>query len=293
MNKKIKPNRYKPEPSEPSRFYAEIGTGIDVCLKFIMVIAFFSILSLAAIYAHDFITQAAFFNIKEVEIIGTHHAVKEEILALADLKRDRNIYELNTSLAEKQIASHPWVKSVSVKRKLDSKLKISVKEHEPLAVVRIKNTADILINVNGMPFKEYDPANDHLENPTVITGLELTKIRDEYLFSGALFESVMDFINTRDSLLVEHIEGNENTGLTIKTRSLSNPVSNVDKETIPIKLGFNNFKSKMKKAKKISEYIGKNLPERTICTMDLFNIEKVFIKTKLNDALHNNLKKGA
>jgi len=27
--------------------------------------------------------------------------------------------------------------------------------------------------------------------------------------------------------------------------------------------------------------------------MDLFNIKKVFIKTKLNNALHNDLEKGA
>jgi POTRA domain, FtsQ-type len=293
MNKKIKPNRYKPEPNETSRFQADLGVGIEVCLKFIMVVAFFTILSLTAIFAHDFITQAEFFNIKQIDIIGASHATKEEILTIADLNRDRNIFELNTSLVEKQIATQPWVQSVSVKRRLDSKLKISIKEHEPLAIVRINNTADILINIQGLPFKEYDPVKEPLENLTVITGLELTKVSDEYLFAGTLFESVMEFINSRDSLSVEHIEGNENTGVTITAKSFLNPLSTLDKGSIPIKLGFDNFKAKMKKAKKISEYIDKHLPERTICTMDLFNIEKVFIKTKLNDAMHNNLKKGA
>ncbi|MFA5905199.1 MAG: TetR family transcriptional regulator, partial [Desulfobacula sp.] len=140
---------------------------------------------------------------------------------------------------------------------------------------------------------EYDPVNDNLENLTIITGLELTKVRDEYLFAGVLFNSVMDFIQTKESLPVEYIEGNENTGVTIKTKNFTNPLSAADNGTIPVKLGFNNFNAKLKKAKKISEYVDKNLPERTIWAMDLFNIEKVFIKTKLNDALHNNLKKGA
>lgn len=293
MNKKITPNRYKPEPDEASRFQADLGTGIDVCLKFIMVVAFFSILSLTAIFVHDFITQAEFFNITQIEIIGANHAVREDILTLADLNRDRNIYELNTSLTEKKIATHPWVQSVSLRRESDSKLKITIKEQEPLALVRIKNTAEVLINIQGKPFKEYEPGSDCLESLPVITGLDLTKAGNQYCFAGILFESVMDFLKTSESGPVERIDGNKNTGVTLQTKNFTTPLSTPDPEIVPIKLGFDNFKAKLKKAKKISEYIDKNLPERTICAMDLFNIEKVFIKTKLNNALHNNLKKGA
>ncbi|OGR53606.1 MAG: hypothetical protein A3J80_04740 [Desulfobacula sp. RIFOXYB2_FULL_45_6] len=293
MNKIIKPNRYKPEPSEPSRFYADLGAGIDVCLKLTMLVAFFSILSLAAIFVYDFVTQAEFFNIARIEIIGTTHITREEILLLSDLNRDRNIYELNTALAEKRIASHPWIQSVSIKRRLDSKLDISVREQTALAIVRILNT-DILINSEGTPFKEYNPATDLLEkNLPVISGLDLKKIRDEYLFAGTLFDSVMDFLKTEGSGSVGQIEGNENTGVTIETKNFMNPVAAVDEKTIPIKLGFDNYKAKLKKAKKICEYIDKNFPQRTISAMDLFNIEKVFIKTKLNDTSHNTLKKGA
>jgi cell division protein FtsQ len=293
VNKKIKSNRYKPVSAEVSHFNADFNTGIDVCLKFIMVVAFFCILSLAAIFVHDFITQAEFLNITEIEIIGTDHVTKEEILTLAGLNRDRNIYELNLSLAEKQIASHPWVHSAFLDRKSDSKLKIVVKEHEPLAIVRIREAADILINIQGLPFKEYDPLTDHAENLPIITGLTLTRIRDEYGFSGMLFDSVMVFLKTAEAVPVERIQGNELTGITLETKNEIHSVSIPDPEIIPIKLGFDNFNAKLKKAKKIKAYIDKYLPEKTICAMDIFNIEKVFIKTKLNDALHNNLKRGA
>ncbi len=286
MNNKIKPNRYKAGPAEVSHFKSDFNAGIDVCLKFIMVVACFSILSLAAIFVHDFITQAEFFNITDIEILGTEHVTREEILALAGLNRYRNIYEVNTSLAERQIASHPWVQSASLDRKLDSKLKIVIKEHEPLAIVRIREAADILINIQGLPFKEYDPLTDRAENLPIVTGLDVTRIRDQYGFSGMLFDSVMDFLKTAEAVPVERIQGNELTGITLETKHES-------PEIIPIKLGFDNFNAKLKKAKKIKAYIDKHLPEKTICAMDIFNIEKVFIKTKLNDALHNNLKKGA
>ncbi|MCM2285414.1 MAG: FtsQ-type POTRA domain-containing protein [Desulfobacula sp.] len=293
MNNKIKPNRYKPVTAEVSHFNSDFNAGIDVCLKFIMVVAFFCILSLAAIYVHDFITQAEFFNITEIEILGTDHVTREEILALAGLNRDRNIYEVNASLAERQILSHPWVQSADLDRRLGSKLKIVIKEHEPLAIVRIREAADILINIQGLPFKEYDPLTDHAENLPIITGLDLTPVRDQYGFSGRLFDSVMDFLKTAEAAPFERIQGNELTGIILETKHGFNSVSTQDPDIIPIKLGFDNFNAKLKKAKKIKEYIDKHLPEKTICAMDIFNIEKVFIKTKLNDALHNNLKKGA
>lgn len=293
MNKKIKPNRFKPGPAELSHFNSDFNAGIDVCLKFIMVVAFFCILSLAAIFVHDFITQAEFLNITEIEILGTDHATREEILILAGFNRDRNIYALNASLAERQILSHPWVQSAFLDRKPDSKLKIVVKEHEPLAIVRIREAADILINTQGLPFKEYDPLRDRAENLPIVTGLDLTRIRDQYGFSGMLFDSVMDFLKTAEAVPVERIHGDELTGITLETKHEFNSVSTQELEIIPIKLGFDNFNAKLKKAKKIKAYIDKHLPEKTICAMDLFNIEKVFVKTKLNDALHNNLKKGA
>ncbi len=102
----------------------------------------------------------------------------------------------------------------------------------------------------------------------------------------------MNFLKTDDIDNVRQIKANKNTGIAIEANDIYNPRSSESHGTIHIKLGFNNFKAKLNKAKKISGYIDKNYPERTICTMDFFNIEKVFIKTKLNDALHNNLEKG-
>ena len=102
----------------------------------------------------------------------------------------------------------------------------------------------------------------------------------------------MEFLKTDDSGTVLRINGNTHTGITIETNDTYNRPSSVEQGGIQIKLGFDNYKAKLKKAKKISEYIDKNFPEKIICAMDFFSIEKVCIKTKLNTALHNNLEKG-
>ncbi|MBU1342347.1 MAG: FtsQ-type POTRA domain-containing protein [Proteobacteria bacterium] len=290
MNKKIKQNKFKAEIGENKTL--DSGPSIDFCLNCIMTVAFISVLSLASIFAYDFVTQSNFFNIKEIEISGTKRVLKDDLIRLAKLTDSDNIFSINLFSIEKHITSHPWIQSATIKRTLPSKLIISVIEQEPLAIVKIENLADILINTQGRPFKEYDPQKDHIENLPVISGLDLTTINQEYLFNGPLFNSIMNFFKTDISSTIRVIKGDNHTGITIEANDIYNRLKSQDQPMVQIKLGFDNFDAKLNKAKKISEYIDKNFPTRTICAMDLFNIKKVFIKTRLTDALHNNLEKG-
>jgi len=293
VSKKIKPNRYKPSSKEGNSLKSDSsGVTIDFCLKCIMTVAFISILSLASIFIYDFITQSAFFNIKKIEISGTNRVLETDLLKLADLNCDKNIFGLNLFTIKKHITSHPWIQSASIKRDVSFNLFISIIEQEPIALVKIENLADILINTRGNPFKEYNPEKDRIENLPIISGLDLTNENNLYLFNGPLFNSIMDFLKIDSTDNVKKIIGDKNTGIVIDTNDIYNLNPSEGQGTIQIKLGFNNFKAKLNKAKKISGYIDENFPDRTISRMDLFNIEKVFIKTKLIDALHDNLEKG-
>lgn len=292
MNKMIKSNRYKLEGNEGVISKFNSGASIDFCIKCIMIVAFISILSLASIFTFDFITQSTFFNIKKIEISGTQRVLKDDLIEIAGLTTRLNIFKINLFSIEQRIISHPWIQAATVKRKLSSVLSISVVEQKPLAIVKIENLTDIIINTQGQPFKEYDPQKDHIENLPIISGLDLTQKNNRYMFDGPLFNSIMEFFKTDGFNTVRKLKGDKNTGIIIEIDDIYNHLSSNEKGTIQIKLGFNNFKAKLNKAKKISEYIDKYFPERTICAMDFFNIEKVFVKTKLNDALHNNLEKG-
>ncbi|MFH2057304.1 MAG: FtsQ-type POTRA domain-containing protein [Pseudomonadota bacterium] len=292
MNKKIKENKYKPEARNIDAAISESGFGIDFCLKCIMTVAIISLISLASIFIYDFITQSTFFNVQNVQISGESRATEDEIKELANLKTGINIFELNLFSVKKQIISHPWIQSAIVKRQLPSSLVITIIEQQVLAIVKIENLADILINIQGRPFKEYDPLTDKISNLPVISGLDLTSENNEYQFNGPLFNSIMDFLGIQELSDVKHIKANIHTGIIIETKDVYNREPLSKQETLQIKLGFDGFQAKLNRAKKISEYIDKNFPERIICTMDLFNIEKVFIKTKRNDALHNTLEKG-
>lgn len=295
MSADIKPNRYKSEihrKRNEKQNVPEQGIGIIFCLKCIMIIVFVSVLSLAAIFSYDFITQSTFFNIKTIEIQGTQRVKKQDILNMAELKGDENIFKVNAFTLEKQICAHPWIAAASVNRKLFSKLNISITEQHPLAIVKIEKLADILINKEGRPFKEYNPRQDHIENLPMISGLNLAHKNNQHQFYGPLFNSVLDFLKTQKYTKANKIHGDLNTGITIEVRDTYNSETAKMNATIKIKLGFGNFKAKLDRAEYICTYIDKHFPDRTISAIDICNLEKVFIKTKPNKAMHNNLEKG-
>lgn len=257
-----------------------------------MTVAFISILSLLSIFVYDFCTQSSYFKIKQIVITGTDRVQKDEILSLAALNGDENIFDINLYTIEKQVTAHPWIQSAKVSRSLKAVLHIAIIEQKPLAIVKIENLADILINTQGTPFKEYNPSKDRIDDLPVISGLDLSKRNDRFMFYGPLFNSVFDLLTNETIAGPVHIKANPQTGLTVEVTDTYNMKEANRIQSMLLKLGFNDFKAKLAKARLLSKYIDKNFPDRTIVTMDLFNIHKVFIKTRNNDALHTTIEKG-
>ena len=295
--KKIKPNRYKPQvrtgsaPKSPPKGKA--------AFKLFYSLFLMALLSLGAIYLHDAVVQSPLFDVKTIDISGLDRVSRSEVLTRTGLDMPANIFDLRLDALEKQLTDHPWVSNARVKRHLTSTLSIVIEEHQPLAIVTIENLADIIINTQGVPFKEYDPGEDDLNTLPVISGVDLSLSNNTYLFEGDLFNAIMDLLRVRGLGQIKTIYGDENTGILIKTLDIYNKRFYTDDNSekpdssdalIPVRLGFNRFNEKLARAKKISRYMEINFPSKTISAMDLYNIEKIFIKTE--DALHNTLKKG-
>lgn len=287
-NKKNRPNRYKKSRTPDKETRKSPLFSIDIYLKFIMIIAFFSVMSLASIFIYDFICQSRMLNIKQIYLSGNLQTSQEEILAVAGLSQDQNILQVNLFAAEKKIAAHPWIAAASAKRNLAREVHISIVEEKPLAIVKIENLADVLINTHGIPFKEYNPSQDRINDLPVITGLDLRKNEYQYMFDGPLFNAIMDFLNS-DHLRphARTINADNNTGISIETIDIYNSSPERKKTGVQVKLGFNQYREKLTKAKKICDYIEQNYPDRAINAIDIFDINKVFIQTTMGQMLEN------
>ncbi|WDP89455.1 MAG: FtsQ-type POTRA domain-containing protein [Desulfobacter sp.] len=302
--KKIKPNRYKPEtlagsrpaPGRPrsnllaritSRKWAGAASGLLLMAA----------MSLSAIWLHDAVVQSPFFTIRTVEVSGLNRVSREALLDRAGLDRERNLFEIRPEYIEKRLAALPWIARARVERHFFSKLSICVEEEMPLAIVAIENLSDLIINTQGMPFKEYDPEKDQLNTLPVITGVDLTLSGNIYRFEGALFNSVMDLLKVKGLGRIRSIHGDPHTGILIQAPDIYNrPQGDIPEETeasralIPIKLGFDGFEEKLAKAIDLSRYMAARFPEKIILAMDLYDMNQIFIKTE--NALHHYSEKG-
>lgn len=304
--KRVKQNRYKPESRKTAAAGPQAApagnAGGFLLFRTIALVLAVGLMSLAAIYTHDAVVQSPFFTIQEIRISGIHRVTRDEVVTRAGLDQPANLFDIHLATVERQIESHPWVAQATIRRDLFTALSIRVEEQEPLAIVTIENLADIVINTQGVPFKEYEPEKDNLYDLPVISGVDLSLSNNTYLFEGDLFNAIMDLLKTRGLGDVRHIRGDENFGVTIQSPDIYNvrrpagpemadsATPPAPEKLIRIKLGFDRFDEKLARAKKISRYMTDRFPAKTILAMDIFNIEKIFIKTE--DALHNTIEKG-
>ena len=290
-------NRYKVQGKKTWKFKTFFG-GKAIWGKLFLVL-FVGAMSFGCIYTHDAILQSPLFDVKTIMIDGLDRVTRDEVLARTGLDQPGNIFELQPELLEKELATHPWIRTATVKRELLSTISIKIEEQEPLAIVTIENLADIVINAQGAPFKEYEPEKDDLKSLPVISGMDLSLSNSTYLFEGDIFNAVMEILKIKGFGQIESILGDENTGIlinilnTYSDRGFTKNETDTESEnktTLPVKLGFDGFEKKLARARQIQRYMENNYPDKTISAIDLFSLKKVFVTTK--DAAQNKTEKG-
>ena len=295
--KKMTQNRYKVQGKKTWKFKTFFG-GKAIWGKLFLFL-FVGAMSFGCIYTHDAILQSPLFDVKTIMIDGLDRVTRDEVLARTGLDRPGNIFELRPELLEKELKAHPWVRTALVKRELFSTVSIKIEEQEPLAIVTIENLADIVINAQGAPFKEYEPEKDDLTSLPVISGMDLSLSNSTYLFEGDLFNAVMEILRIKGIGQIQTILGDENTGILINILNTypdtgftnnSADTESEDKTMIPVKLGFDEFEKKLARARQIQRYMKINYPDKKISAIDLYSLEKVFVSTE--DAARNAIKKG-
>lgn len=107
------------------------------------------------------------FALNAVSFQGLRHASQADLLRLAGLSVGQNLFQLDAGSIERAMAAHPWVDQVHVVRRFPRSLAVSVKEHDPAALVALGDL--YLVDSDGRPFKKIQ-AGDPKDLP-LITGL--------------------------------------------------------------------------------------------------------------------------
>lgn len=122
------------------------------------------------------------FALSDVRVSGQSESTDVELVRLGGVLLGQNLLSMDVRAMEKSIGTHPWVKSVSVTRRLPSRLAIEVVEHRAIATLTLGEL--YLVNEEAEPFKRIKPG-DAVDLP-LVTGLDrdaLTERREDALRS--------------------------------------------------------------------------------------------------------------
>jgi cell division protein FtsQ len=115
--------------------------------------------------------------LRQVLVVGAERATEAGLVRFGGVTMGANLMTLEVAAIEAAMSAHPWVRKVSVFRRLPSTLVIEVEEHRPMATLALGEL--YLVNEFGEPFKRLS-ADDDFDLP-LVTGFD----RDSFANSRA------------------------------------------------------------------------------------------------------------
>ncbi len=143
---------------------------------------------LIVVGARQWLVTTPYFSLRDVRIEGAEHRTREHYLAAAGLEKGRNILALDLADVRRRLLAEPWVEEAMVVRRLPSRIDVTVREREPLAIVALDEP--YLVTSTGNVFKTIE-ADEVVDRP-VITGLTTEDVNDSTGHGRELLRRALD-----------------------------------------------------------------------------------------------------
>ncbi|MGC6493018.1 MAG: cell division protein FtsQ/DivIB [Myxococcota bacterium] len=105
--------------------------------------------------------------VDRVEFVGMHRASPQALRHFANFENGTTLWSADVLKVAEGVQRHPWVRSASAEKFLNGRLVITVREHEPMAIVALPNG---LFYVDAFGEAFLPASTDYLDLP-IITGL--------------------------------------------------------------------------------------------------------------------------
>lgn len=167
------PEQDEAAPSEkprkpPSRFVR----GLQAVLGFALVVGVSVSVAWAA---RHYVTHSPRFEVTDIEIAGAKTRTPEMLIEEAGISKGQNIFSVNLDEARARLARDPWIRDVSLARRLPGTVVVQVAEREPVAIVALGDL--YLTSHTGEIFKRLE-AGDPSDLP-IITGITADAVADD------------------------------------------------------------------------------------------------------------------
>ncbi len=235
-------------------------------------------MSVMLLWGYDYATTAEYFGAEDIEIMGIRRLSSKDLLKEAGIDRGVNLLSVNLSLIRKRLLNNPWIAEAEVRRFLPSGIQISIKEHEPLAILDMGRK--FILNTEGTMFKEWAPSDPQWL--PVVTGLNFSDIGIDGEHSEKSFQAVMEILamgSAPKSFIPNHtirrIHADQEMGISLY---LSEGVKE-------IRLGYGNYGEKYEKLRRIFTYLKEKQGDISAHSIDVNDIGKIIINPIKTESL--------
>jgi cell division protein FtsQ len=209
--KRTRKNRYKKRPKSGAP-----GAGVKRLLALTAFGLGVTAFSALLVLVYGLLTQNAYYRAKHLPVSGNERLSPEAVLGLAGLAPGVQILGLNLGQVHGRLLAHPWIAEARVAREIPDTLRVTVREHHPLAVMDMRLGRRYLLNSEGRLFKSWD-ATDPQDLP-VVTGLAYRDLPMGGRSGSDPFRAVMALLTGTgawERLSLARIEADPEIGLTL------------------------------------------------------------------------------
>ncbi|MFW6414928.1 MAG: cell division protein FtsQ/DivIB [Thermodesulfobacteriota bacterium] len=123
-----------------------MGSILGVCT----LLLFLAFLSWGLLEGYTWLTTTSYFAIEKIQIKGNNRLEKKEILNKIGLHKGQNALKISIGNIESKLKQIPWIKEVSVKRKLPHSIHVGIKEKKPVFWTRKQKTVFYANKIGGV-----------------------------------------------------------------------------------------------------------------------------------------------
>jgi cell division protein FtsQ len=146
------------------RDYGQWGFGL---VKVLLVLLGLGGLSLALITGYQFVSSSPAFRLKNIVVAGVDDSLKGELIRISGITESANLLSIDSAGIKSKIESHPWIRSVFLRREFPHTLHIRAENEAPVAIALLDTM--YFVSSRGETFKKVE-TDDSVDFP-VITGL--------------------------------------------------------------------------------------------------------------------------
>lgn len=156
----------------------------------------------ALIKSYYYIYNSSQFELRKIKVTGNKYLSKNEILALAKIENNKNIFKINVREIKKRLKLNMQIKTAKVNRIFPDSIEIIIKEREPVAFLGEDKRYQIDDEIKIFPSIRNFNAKKKM---FVLTGLNLSQPVKEDIFKIKQGLLMIDEIKKRDSFILSKI----------------------------------------------------------------------------------------